>query len=148
MIQQCRDGRVVNARALRARGSRGPQGFKSLSRRHIVKLFFVAGWQNEVVCSVSWSIWFILMRTFKSATRVCNSNNWKLLFFNYTLKLLEVKNKQCLKEPCTKSNVLVAANQPRCPSNLHQTSQFTVEHALLKIQHARPHNRTETKSLI
>ena len=29
-----RDGRVVNARALRARGSQGPHGFESHSRRH------------------------------------------------------------------------------------------------------------------
>ncbi len=29
----CRDGRVVNARALRARGSQGPHGFESHSRR-------------------------------------------------------------------------------------------------------------------
>jgi hypothetical protein len=33
--QLSRGGRVVNARALRARGSRGPQGFESLPRRHL-----------------------------------------------------------------------------------------------------------------
>jgi hypothetical protein len=33
LICLCRDGRVVNARALRARGPSGPHGFESHSRR-------------------------------------------------------------------------------------------------------------------
>ena len=37
---QCRDGRVVNARALRARGPPGPHGFESHSRRLNVILVF------------------------------------------------------------------------------------------------------------
>ena len=42
-----RGGRVVNARALRARGSRGPQGFESLPRRH----FFldIVQWEEKSV---------------------------------------------------------------------------------------------------
>jgi hypothetical protein len=39
--EQSRGGRAVNARALRARGSQGPQGFESLPRRQ--SLFQVNG---------------------------------------------------------------------------------------------------------
>ena len=39
----CRDGRVVNARALRARGSQGPHGFESHSRRHFAVKGLVSG---------------------------------------------------------------------------------------------------------
>ena len=43
LICQCRDGRVVNARALRARGPPGPHGFESHSRRSFaLKAIFVA----------------------------------------------------------------------------------------------------------
>src|SRR5208337_2567655 len=62
LICQCRDGRVVNARALRARGPSGPHGFESHSRRLFTTKF-------NVICCLGSEDVIIVLEAQSSLTR-------------------------------------------------------------------------------